>query len=607
MTSITLRSLAVVGSGVPPAVVEFGDDLTVVHGASDTGKSFVFNAIDYMLGGKSIRHVRELDAYDTALLALTLADGTEWTLSRGLNGGAFQLYNGLHLVEPTAGGEKLAAKHHSENDENVSAWLLAKSGIGRRRIRKNASNATVGLSFRDVVRLCMVDEVEAISTHSPVETGQFTSRTKERSAFRVILEDSDDASLVDISSASDRTKSTKSQQDALGRLLGRLQEETGSSLERPQVEEQLERLDLSLTDAIGNLTSAATEAERIQTAQAQLSRTLREVGDSISDRQTLIARFSLLGEAYQSDLERLDAVEELGSLLGFFGEDTCPFCGAPSTAWEHAEVEGDVLRGLVESERDKIRLLGSQLQDTLRAMQVDLAADEENLANLRASHDALVAELAELNGRVSPISVEMREVMDLQNQLRERVARWDQIAEIEEFRDTLGETESPEAEPSSSPLGSLSEFERQMELVLRAWEVPGVDSVAFDQTNWDLVVGGRPRAERGAGMRALLHAAFTVSFAEFCIDNERPHPGFVVLDSPLVTYRDPEDETSVDFVGGQVADAFYSYLGNQFSGQAIVFENTQPPGAGLGSALLHTFTRSKKKGRYGFFPLSAED
>ena len=90
MTSITLRSLVVVGRGVPPAVIEFGDDLTVIHGASDTGKSFVFNAIDYMLGGKSIRHVKGLDAYDTALLALTLTDGTEWTLSRGLKGGAFR-------------------------------------------------------------------------------------------------------------------------------------------------------------------------------------------------------------------------------------------------------------------------------------------------------------------------------------------------------------------------------------------------------------------------------------------------------------------------------------------------------------------------------------
>ena len=203
------------------------------------------------------------------------------------------------------------------------------------------------------------------------------------------------------------------------------------------------RADLSLTDAIGGLTSAVSEAERIQTAQAQLSRTLREVGDSISDRQTLLARFALLDEAYRSDLERLDAVEELGSLLGFLGEDTCPFCGAPSTAWEHAEVEGDVLRGLIDSERGNIRLLGSQLQDTLRAMRVDLATDEESLADLRASHDALVVEQAELNERVSPIRVEMRELMDLQSQLRERVAKWDQIAEIEEFRDTLVDTEAP--------------------------------------------------------------------------------------------------------------------------------------------------------------------
>jgi hypothetical protein len=602
MTSITLRALAVIGRGVQPAVIEFGEDLTVVHGASDTGKSFIFNTIDYMLGGKSIRHVKELDDYDTALLSLSLSDGTDWTLSRKLSGGSFQLYSGLHLTEPDALPETLAARHHSDNDENVSAWLLSNSGIGRRRIRKNASNATVGLSFRDVARLCMVDEVEAISTHSPVETGQFTNRTKERSAFRVLLEDSDDASLVDNPSAAERTKSTKSQQEALGRLLARLQREAGPSLERAQVEDQLAKLDLSLTDAIGSLTAAATETERIQAEQADLFESLREIGDSISDRDTLIARFDLLRQAYASDLERLDAVDELGSLLGFFGEDACPFCGAPSTAWEHAETEANVLRALIDSERDKIRLLGSQLDDTLSAMHDEQTADQLKLSEVRSVHEALKAEAASVDESLSPLRTEMRQMMDLQNRLRDRIVKWDQIAEIELFRDSLAETKTSEVEATASNLASLPDFEQQIETVLRNWLVPGVDSVVFDLTSWDLIVGGRPRGERGAGMRALLHAAFTVSFAQFCLENERPHPGFVVLDSPLVTYRDPEDQASSDVVGGQVADAFYAYLGSQFSGQAIIFENTQPPDAGLGSALVHTFTRSAKTGRYGFFP-----
>lgn len=106
------------------------------------------------------------------------------------------------------------------------------------------------------------------------------------------------------------------------------------------------------------------------------------------------------------------------------------------------------------------------------------------------------------------------------------------------------------------------------------------------------------------GVRAILHAAFTVALATYCIERELPHPGFVVLDSPLVTYRAPdvatEDHDAV--LGAEVAEAFYRDLETNFHGQAIIFENTEPGYRLESDTTAVRFTKTPATGRYGFFP-----
>ena len=51
-SGLRLRHLVFHGPDRPPAALEFGPGLNVIYGASECGKSFVVEAIDFMLGGK---------------------------------------------------------------------------------------------------------------------------------------------------------------------------------------------------------------------------------------------------------------------------------------------------------------------------------------------------------------------------------------------------------------------------------------------------------------------------------------------------------------------------------------------------------------------------
>ena len=62
----------------------------------------------------------------------------------------------------------------------------------------DANGKKRSLSFRDIIRFCLVDETIIQSETSPVEAGQYTTVTAERSVFKLLLTGVDDSALVPI-------------------------------------------------------------------------------------------------------------------------------------------------------------------------------------------------------------------------------------------------------------------------------------------------------------------------------------------------------------------------------------------------------------------------
>ncbi len=118
------------------------------------------------------------------------------------------------------------------------------------------------------------------------------------------------------------------------------------------------------------------------------------------------------------------------------------------------------------------------------------------------------------------------------------------------------------------------------------------------QTN--LLVGGVPASSNGEGVRAIITSAFVVSLMRYCITHDLPHPGVVLLDSPLTSYKEEDREE----LGEEVQQAFYNNLASaKEKGQVIILENKEPPTEIQQIAMYYHFTRNRVHGRYGFFPV----
>ena len=146
----------------------------------------------------------------------------------------------------------------------------------------------------------------------------------------------------------------------------------------------------------------------------------------------------------------------------------------------------------------------------------------------------------------------------------------------------------------------LRDFSLTVGDILQQWHFPGATDVYFDEKTKDVVIGGRPRGSRGAGLCAITYSAFVLALFEYCRSRSMAHPGFVILDSPLIAYKEPmpddENITSTD-----LKPRFYKHL-EKFSGeqQIFVIDNTDPPPEYAAKGI--HFTANEKQGRYGLFP-----
>lgn len=613
-----LRFLGFFGPQKQPATVTFGPGLNVLYGASNTGKSFIVEAIDFMLGGKPpLRDIPERVGYDLVLLGIETLGGETFTLWRSMDGGGFRLYDGMHQAPPASDvPHKLLDEQHSEkNDSNLSSFLLSLCGLGGKRVRRNSRNETNSLSFRNIARLMIVNETEITQQNSPLFDGNPIANTPNLATFKLLLTDTDDSALVASSKREPEELSRDAQLQLLDQLLDDYREQLKELTKSPkELSEQLEKIDASLRQHTEQVTTTETAFQQAAGKRRELRKKLEESRERRAEVGALLERFSLLDKHYASDIERLRAIEEGGTLFNILGSGHCPLCGAaPAHHRSDAECDGNI-DAVVQAARKEIAKI-----EILRG---ELAATVHNLEREGASFDrkmpAVVQELDQISESVdrlispklSKLRVSYSEFADKRGEIREALALYATVQDMERRRADLEkgvEDEKAGALASADiPTTVAHSFAKNVEAILTGWHFPEAGDVYFDSKTRDLVIAGKSRSAFGKGLRAITHAAFTLGLLAFCRSRQTPHTGFVVLDSPLLAYREP-DGTEDDLRGTDLQEQFYAYLeGLLADTQVIVVENTNPPAAIIARDQSLMFSKNPHHGRYGLFPYLAE-
>lgn len=604
-----LRRLELRGKSREPAILEFRPGLNVVSGASDTGKSYVVQCLDFMFGGGSPPEtVPESQGYEQILLTIEAWSGPQFTLERSIKGGDFALH------DASTGTRRTLGEKHAAGDDNVSAFLLTLCDLRDKKIRKNKEGKAIAASFRYLSKLILVPEERIFTKTSPFLSGQYTLATAEESLLLLLLSGEDDSSVIHHEPKD--VANRRAEIDAQRSLVQGLLEARDRKIATSKLESDGAKIDVqleSVNEAINAVTHrVAEDRELLRGEQENRQRTwssVQKVRSQLLVQRELQNRFSLLRSHYETDLERLSAVGEAAHYVEQLAGDQCPLCGADPQHQHAGEVPLPELAKSVEAERAKISVLLSDLAQTTTSLTATISTLEKDEADL-------AGQLAQTEWRIdqelAPASqVRAQELASLLARRSELERMQGLQAEAAEFRSlltklsagTVSVDDPPDRAADRSDLPShIDGLAQEIEKLLERWQFPIKGRVVFNSDDHDFMIGSRKRASTGKGLRAVSYAAFSVALLRYCRKQNLPHPGLLVLDSPLVAYREkdaPPDET----VPADLKSRFYRDLTNGVDKtQFIVLENEHPPEDLAPKIQWTRFTGAEGHGRFGLFP-----
>lgn len=607
-----LRKLVVSGKNLAPATLDFGPGFNVISGVSNTGKTYVAQCIDWALGAtKRPKPMVASRGYEKVCLEIETHDGKRFAIGRALAGGAVEVIEGT--FDSRGKRTKLSGKHKSGRTETISHFLLSLFDAAGAKIRKNKRNDLQELSFRTIAQLFVVDELRIISEESPARLEEVGASTSYVSGFSFVLTGHDDSALI----PEPDPKIVRAMGAGRKALLEGMIRELEADLKRSPrdlkydgdaLSQRLEQLSASVAESSERVAAEWKVREDVWSA-------LKREESRLVMLRELEKRYAFLARHYESDLARLEFMEEGRSLIEQLETVHCPICGAlldshvDSGLCVGGEASTASLAESCAAEARKIRAL----QRDLEGARVDVAAEA---TALRVKARALAGQLETIEGRIGgelepALAATRAEIEALvaarrrQDELRLKSERLSELSAL------LREETEWKVKPARRQAGqneddidtvAVRRLCDKVEEILIAWRYP-CKTVEFSQKTFDILVDGIARRGNGKGIRGLWHSAFSVGLLFAATEDSGRHPGFVVLDSPLTTLREGRRSEAPEEVSGEMQQAFFKGLAKLDARyQVIVLENKEPPPGVMNPSQYTKFVGPEGEGRQGFFP-----
>lgn len=599
------------GSNVPPAEVLFNRGLNIITGPSNTGKSYIFQCIYYMLGAsKPPKDIPIARPYSNIYLEIEDSEEQVYTLESDRKGGEFKLYHTeIENVNHDTEYRLLNRKHNSENSDNISMFLLELNNLLNIQVRQNAKGKKRHISYRDIVKFHLIDENTIITDKSPIFSGQYTEKTVEESVFKFLVTGNDDSAIVE--SVSEKvTTNRRGKIEMLVYLINSAKNELNK--DHPNYRyynTNLEKIDSRIDSVISSQLILKNTFRRLDEERKELANRLSELKNTDIYYSELLLRSEILLKQYVIDLDRLKSTREASDFFvaGHSVSGRCPLC--QSQLNEGCSNE-DIIR-IIESCNVEIKKIKKLIYELKQSEKLLIIEKEDNLAKIYQTSESLNSISSEIDSdlslKIEKNLVDLNNLYDFKVRFNHSQFIRDKIKSLEvqklEIEKSLEKTDGSFEKISTAMLSELSEV---LKLVLEGCKYPDLTSVSFSESKTDFVISGEDRELPGKGYRAIIYSAFIVALQKYLL--LKPFSiGPVVLDSPLVTYKKPNmsDLSELDLISKDLAMDFYRYIAhNHDSSQIIIIENEEPP-----EDIKHLhhhikFTQSPTNGRYGFFPLT---
>lgn len=604
---LIISKVKIFGENVEPIVTDFFKGLNIVSGPSDTGKTYFFQLIDYLLGKENPpKKINEANGYKYAVIELESGNNL---ISFVKNLSTNDTYFAGHSVVNISEIDKLkilSKKHTSTKNWGISNHILDLLNSPYKTLRKNNTGGYLSFTFRHYAHQCMIDENNIFSDTPYFFAGQGgVQNTPNKESLLTVLSGIDDSCLLG--------QKVKLSPDAIkGQVL-----EIERQLKKGK--ETLDTITRNNQDVIPGKSTASTIDrkidERKEEIHSQKSKILHYENERSEKYASLtemnkqhhygleiVNRIGLLEDNYQSDLKRIDFIDQANYYLEQVDNFPCPICGSETSVFNQN------MEQLINLEHSNlvVRLEGLSFSLADARKEVDFTSKKIALYENEIAEISNIIE-KELQPVLSQIIDDLERLITVKSGYSKVMYLEQQITELENRLSELGKEKQQiknDKITNTHKKNLAIKFDKLNEIIeslLNEWGLFNSVKVQFDETKCDLVVNDKEKSSFGKGFRALINSAFAAAILIYTNDENLPFPSFLIIDSPLIAFSPKKDDD--DHIPNEVKERFYKSLENRFvDSQVIIFENLEPAKDTLVKYNHIRFTKNPLVGRPGLYP-----
>ncbi|MCC6448443.1 MAG: hypothetical protein IT215_07145 [Chitinophagaceae bacterium] len=601
-----VTKLVLVGPQLQPAIVDFKKGLNVISGPTNTGKTFIFECLDFMMGASKLdRIVSQAKGYQTVFLEIE-SSSKRYTLERAIKGGDFKLYNCKYADIINTTPSVISSKHSKDDNDSASAFLLKLNNLLGKEIRSNDKGAKRTLSYRDICHLLLVDENQIITKGSPLASDNFITRTPQLNAVKLIVSGIDDNAIITKQTAK-VINSKKGKIELLDEIILKIKDSNPLLKDGNNISTELESIDKMLNFSKEAHNKLLVEFTDHDTKRSSISKNKHKKEEYLIDLQETLSRSTLLKEYYDSDVKRLKSTIEAGVLLSENNTNSrnCPYCSSDIKSNVNP-IEITQTINACEKEIEKISILVQELNKTVQLINAEKEAVNKEIADYSKELMSIENYLdANINKKLNDYFDQINTLNEKKNKLLVSKYQENSISEYVSFKNSLSlAVKQPKEKGSYDALSAslMQPISNTILKILKDCNYNKFETVTFSESNMDFVLGNEDRKLFGKGFRAITYAIVILALTENTKSKDYTI-SIPIFDSPLVTYSKPKADG--EGIAKDLAMDFYRYCANiSTCDQIIIFENEVPP-LDIAEKMHHiVFTDIKGDGRQGFIPIS---
>jgi len=495
----------------------------------------------------------------------------------------------------------------------ISEFLLGLSGFnGEEVLKTNSDNKKRNLSFRDIVHLAIIDEETIIKETSPVFNTNNMNEAAEGATFQLLVSGEDSSELIEIPDTTKRRNNLRAQIQLMDDMANDFAERIAEKSEEEKVN------DVSMEDEIAKINDQYIEVQKNLEGKVQVRQQLwlemESYKNNLLSIKELLIRFKLLKFQYESDLKRLNFIDEGEYLLSQLSSEDCR-CPVCNSRLGSSEAISANFRDSITAEIRKIELNLSELNSTILTDENEKSELEYSVAEVKKKYSECEREITQnlepfktsIQSKLQDLVMKQDKVLNLNSLRKQSISISEKRAELIAQLDQLKNKDGSKGVINKENLAS---FVKLIQSFLVNWKYLSSNAVVDFDINWrvlDITIDGKPRSANGKGVRGLLYSAFVLALLKHCYDEGIAHPMMVMIDTPVKSFKEKdsgfEDPEKAEIVKNSFFESLSFWSKDM---QVIIFENEEPPVSIKDKINYQHFSGTEGIGRATFIPSTKE-